>query len=311
SDPSRRDQGYPANHRRPRRSPRGSQSGLRGTHQNRLTVLAVHDVVIRGGLDRRQRAPVDFELTTAASTGTQHRRTRPPTGPDPIVFGEQFLGNPLRQLRPIGLPPAPRRVEIGERLVTPALCVGQRLLGAVHCGSVTLDIEIHRFLTLHNLEQVVLERLLSAPQRRQLVLDLGELLGRNRARLQHFGVALLTRPYRLDRPFLLGDLRRQIGPGGLCGDERVPVFLQRTLRLLNLVVFGQVRTSVRNPCQFAVHLREIEQRTLRYGLCLHGGLPPVLCVTLASGLSLRTRSSWLITLPDPPEAATFHGSVQV
>src|SRR5699024_11342029 len=102
----------------------------------------------------------------------------------------------------------------------------------------------------------------------------------------------------------------QIGPGGLCGDERVPVFLQRTLRLLNLVVFGQVRTSVRNPCQFAVHLREIEQRTLRYGLCLHGGLPPVLCVTLASGLSLRTRSSWLITLPDPPEDATFHGSVQ-
>ena len=102
------------------------------------------------------------------------------------------------------------------------------------------------------------------------MLDVGHLLGDDRAGLEELAVTVLAGANRLDLLVLAGDLAVEVGSRGLDGDERVTLGPHGLLPRVDLGQFGEGAAAVRGARKLGVHLCEFEQLALHGGFGLHG-----------------------------------------
>ncbi len=133
-----------------------------------------------------------------------------------------------------------------------------------------LGLLIRQFLApFHELQQRVLQAGLPALQRFQFVLDLGDLFGAHRAAVDQPAVAVLTLTYRVDLALELGHLGFQVFQCD--AEDAYPVAGRgvRGLRLVHLLLFGQVLGAVRQAPEFGIDLGQREKRTLLFYFGFH------------------------------------------
>src|SRR5690606_26424607 len=158
-----------------------SQPRFSGAHQDRAAVVTRHDCVRVGGLDLGQRHPVQLELTRPAPPGPQQTRAPAARLSHPVVQLQQLRGQLVDQLRPVRLALLLGLRHVPQRRLRGGAGFGDRTFGGLDgLGRLAL-VDRDGFPLLHQLEQVVLQRLLPPLQRADLVLEIGQLLGGDRA----------------------------------------------------------------------------------------------------------------------------------
>ena len=145
------------------------------------------------------------------------------------------------------------------RLVARPLGIGQLGLQLVDLRQLACLLALQLLAALHDLQQRILQAGLSPLQRLQLVLQLGELFGVDSARREQRPIAVLTLPDRVDLGLELRHLRVEVLERDLHSGETVICLTVRRLRLLELLLLGQILGPMIDAAQLGVELRKFEQ----------------------------------------------------
>ena len=106
-------------------------------------------------------------------------------------------------------------------------------------------------------------------QRFELVLQVGELLGADRSRLEHRAVPVLTPTHRVDLGLELRNLGIQVLQREPQRRQPVVGLAVLGLSLLEALLFGQVTGSVLDAAELGIEFCQLEQRTLLDDFSFH------------------------------------------
>ena len=188
----------------------------------------------------------------------------------PLVEREQVGRQARRQRGPFGDRALDLGVDVGQGGVAPGLGRSPGLEVLAPQGGQPVELTLGGLDSLHHLELAVLQIGLPAPERRDLVLQVLQLLGHgDRPGLQALAVTVATGADLLDLPLELRLLAGQVGHLGLRAHRGVAQRADQGVEPHQLRQLGQRRASVAEPVQGAVQALQLQQTELDERVGLH------------------------------------------